>query len=204
MGAGTAAGPGRIRAGEAVRDHGFVRVWPDDGPIMPPRIALEHAARCLSVEDLAILLESAANTRLLSVGEIDALVATFPVKTRRAVGEVVPWAQSGTETRVRRFLQRSGVTVPPQAGLLPDERMDMVVGELLVIECDSHGHHEDPRAYANDRRRDQQLLLLGYRVLRLTWEDVMLNWPRTQELLRRIIALDLHRAPRNRRGLAGR
>lgn len=144
MGAGTATGPGRIRAGEAVRDHGFVRVWPDDGPIMPPRIALEHAARCLSVEDLAILLESAANARLLSVGE------------------------------------------------------------LLVIECDSHGHHEDPRAYANDRRRDQQLLLLGYRVLRLTWEDVMLNWPRAQELLRRIIALELHRAPRNRRGLAGR
>lgn len=179
--------------------HAPLRSWPDDEPILSVRRAVAHASRCVGVEDLAILLESAANLRLLSLSEIDELVATLPIKQRRALGRIDPSAQSGTETRVRRYVQRLGARVTAQPGLLPDERMDMLVGEVLVIECDSRRHHADPSAYARDRRRDQMLTLAGYRVVRLTWEDVELRWPVTQSMLRSLIRKGLHRAPRSLR-----
>ena len=200
--AGRSTGDRSAQRGAAVA-HRYLRSWPDDGPLLPVRYALEHAAHCVDPEDLAILLESAANSGLLPLQEIGALVAGLPGRTRRAIGTVCPWAQSGTETRVRRFVARLGARVAPQPSLLPDEFMDMLVGELLVIECDSRRHHEDPEADANDRRRDQELVRRGYTVLRLTWEDVMLTWDRTQDLLRKIIAAERHRAPRALRGAEG-
>lgn len=176
-----------------------VQAWPDPEPVLPLAVCLRHAARCLSADDLAVVLESAAERRVLGGSELTAILESLPQKTRRGVGPISGRSQSGTETKVRNYLRKLGVTVAEQPALLPDERMDLRVGERLVIECDSRSHHTDPAAFANDRRRDQQLLLRGYRVLRLTWEDVMLHWERTTFYLRQVIAGELHRAPRSQR-----
>ena len=77
---------------------------------------------------------------------------------------------------------------------------DMLVGEGLIIECDSWEHHGTPAAQAEDRRRDRQLVLRGYRVVRLGFSDVMLRWPATQEFLSDLLAGRLHRVPPGRRG----
>lgn len=73
------------------------------------------------------------------------------------------------------------------------------MGDALVIECDSRSHHTGPRNYANDRRRDQRLVALGYRVIRLTYEDVMVAWEATKEMMVALIRAKRHRhRPRGR------
>lgn len=192
--------PGDARLGRNEQQHRYLRTWPDSGPLLPLRHALLDVVRCQDVETLAIVLESVAVQGLLPWDEVCDIVASLPVRVRRGLGIITATSQSGTETRVRRHLESRRVRVVAQANLLPDEHMDLQVGEVLVIECDSRTHHADPKAYANDRRRDQQLMLRGYRVLRLTWEDVMLRWDETRLLLDAILAQELHRAPRGHRG----
>jgi very-short-patch-repair endonuclease len=42
----------------------------------------------------------------------------------------------------------------------------------LVVEADSYRWHRSPSALNDDRERDVQLTLAGYRMLRFTWEQV--------------------------------
>ena len=43
---------------------------------------------------------------------------------------------------------------------------------MLIVELDGFKYHSDPLAFARDRSRDASLMLGGYRVLRLTYEQV--------------------------------
>jgi hypothetical protein len=45
-------------------------------------------------------------------------------------------------------------------------------GTTLVIETDGFEFHSMPTAFVADRRRDQKLMLAGYTVVRLTWDQV--------------------------------
>ncbi|MGZ4225171.1 MAG: endonuclease domain-containing protein [Solirubrobacteraceae bacterium] len=43
----------------------------------------------------------------------------------------------------------------------PDQR--------LIVEVDGYAYHRHRAAFERDRRRDQQLIAAGYRVIRVTW-----------------------------------
>ena len=45
--------------------------------------------------------------------------------------------------------------------------------EKLIVEVDGYAFHSSARAFARDRRRDAALTVSGYRVLRLTWHDIV-------------------------------
>jgi very-short-patch-repair endonuclease len=45
----------------------------------------------------------------------------------------------------------------------------------LVVEADSYGWHSSPSALNDDRERDVELTLAGYRCLRFTWEHVTMR-----------------------------
>jgi hypothetical protein len=45
--------------------------------------------------------------------------------------------------------------------------------QRLIVEVDGRDVHTTRRAFEADRRRDQQLLLLGWRIVRFTWRQVM-------------------------------
>jgi very-short-patch-repair endonuclease len=42
----------------------------------------------------------------------------------------------------------------------------------LVIETDGRATHATREAFESDRRRDQRLMLAGFRVVRFTWRQV--------------------------------
>jgi Protein of unknown function (DUF559) len=44
--------------------------------------------------------------------------------------------------------------------------------ERVIVETDGRETHETPAAFQGDRRRDQFLAAAGYRVLRVTWEQI--------------------------------
>ena len=163
---------------------------------MPLEIALLHAVHCLDAESAAVLLESALETRRLTRSQVEVVLEQTSARRRRAIGRISPLAGSGSETRVRRFLERRGVKVREQVRPFGTPRVDLLVGDRLIIECDSWSYHGDREAYLADRSRDQITLSGGYLVLRLTWEDIWLHWERTQELLTVLIRQKTHRGPR--------
>ncbi|PWH06242.1 hypothetical protein DEO23_10145 [Brachybacterium endophyticum] len=171
-----------------------LRAWPDEDPVPNIRLTLDHAARCLPPVKAAILIESALHQHRMTSWQLEQLLAGLPTRTAGQLSRVRTDAQSGTETAVRWWFESRRVTVRSQAQLLPDARVDLLIGTNWVIECDSRRFHDDPQQYREDRRRDLALAARGYRVTRLTWEQVFLEWEKTEEMLLRILHRRQHLA----------
>ena len=181
-----------------------LRAWPDQEPILPLLVAVHHAMLCLDPEATTVMLESGVERRLLRPHQVRDLLAAVSIKRRRDIGRISTLAGSGTETRVRRYLERRGVRVREQVQIEGVGRVDLLVGERLIIECDSVAHHDSPAAYYVDRRRDADAVERGFVVLRLTWEMVWLDWEATQRQLLTLIHGEVHRVRRSLRQGDGR
>jgi very-short-patch-repair endonuclease len=58
----------------------------------------------------------------------------------------------------------------------------------LAIELDGLRDHFSADAFKRDRRRQNEIVLAGYTVLRFTWEDVQDRWPNVEATIRRALA----------------
>ena len=90
-------------------------------------------------------------------------------------------------TLTRNKLEEAFLKIARDAGAPPDgvniwipfpdgggAEADFVYRERrLVVEVDGRDVHTTRRAFHSDRRRDQRLMLLGWRVVRFTWREVM-------------------------------
>ena len=59
--------------------------------------------------------------------------------------------------------------------------------ERLVVETDGRASHSTRAAFEDDRRRDQSLLLAGYRVVRFTWRQVAAEPERVTAAVRALL-----------------
>ena len=59
--------------------------------------------------------------------------------------------------------------------------------QRLVVETDGGRYHRTRRAFESDRRRDQRLLLAGWRVIRITWRQLKFERPRITALIARAL-----------------
>lgn len=57
----------------------------------------------------------------------------------------------------------------------------------LIVETDGRDPHTVRRAFTSDRIRDQRLMLLGWRVVRFPWQQVMLEPAEVAATLRRLL-----------------
>lgn len=60
--------------------------------------------------------------------------------------------------------------------------------ERLVLEADGRNVHGTRRAFEQDRRRDQRLMLAGYRVMRCTWRQIANDPAVVAERVSRLLA----------------
>ena len=58
----------------------------------------------------------------------------------------------------------------------------------VAVEVDSFLYHGSRRAFTRDRRRDAELLLCGYRVMRLVHDEIIADVERAVGNLRRLVA----------------
>ncbi|WP_159619709.1 type IV toxin-antitoxin system AbiEi family antitoxin domain-containing protein [Ruania rhizosphaerae] len=171
--------------------------WPEPNPVASLPLCLDHAARCLSPESAAILFESALTRAKLTTTESSLALAALPLRISSAIGTVTPLSQSGSETRVARWLRGRGVRIRQQVSIRGIGTVDILVGGRWIIEVDSQAHHTSPKDYENDRRRDMRARLLGYEVTRLSYDQVWQWWAQTQDDLADILASRRHlRLPR--------
>lgn len=157
------------------------------------QLALECALLCLPERDLVVVADSALQLHLITRSSLTALATPLVRKAREKLRFVDARSQSGTESIVRLWLQLRGLRVVPQFRVAGVGKVDLLVGDRLIIECDSKEFHSDEWHSRNDRGRDLVLNRLGYRVLRLTYEQVMFQWPRVEATLLALLAEGCHR-----------
>lgn len=156
-----------------------------DVAVAPIDLATQQVLRCGSDRDALVLMESLVNRRHVGREEAVRLLGS-------KLGARLRAAESGTETMVRYGLEERGIPVRSQVTIRGIGRVDLLVGDRLVIEVDSRQHHHNEKAYHSDRRRDQQLLAQGYLVVRVTWEQVNLNLVEVEELIQLLVSRGDH------------
>jgi hypothetical protein len=71
----------------------------------------------------------------------------------------------------------------------PALRADFLWPEArLVVETDGRSAHGTRRAFERDRRRDQRLIVAGYRVVRFTWRQITREPALVAATVRRLLA----------------
>lgn len=116
----------------------------------------------VSVEDIRDLCESPAETAFL-----DAMISAYALKTG-------PGAIEGRGCRLRNQVSIGKLKV--YSGFAtPQYRADFLVDEKLVVEVDGAAYHSSPEAVASDKRRDADMRLEGYSILRIPAKVVFRN-----------------------------
>lgn len=151
--------------------------------------ALVLIARCQPWETALVLWESALNKRLVDAEVLRGL--DLPSTARRLLERARPFADSGVETIFVSRLAWLRVPMLPQAWV-HDRRVDVLIGERLVIQIDGATHTGAQRTM--DIEHDAQLMLRGYHVLRFSYEQIMGRWHEVQAVIMQAIAQGRHRA----------
>lgn len=155
----------------------------------PLENVLAIVASCAPREQALAIWESALNTGLVT---LEALRRLPLGPAGRALCDVAtPWADSGLETLVVDRLRWLRLPLRTQAWLL-GRRVDVLVGERLVIQADG-GHHVGAQREA-DIAHDAALMLAGYHVIRVGYGQIVHRWPEVQDLIMRAVAQGLHLA----------
>ncbi|CAN5379938.1 hypothetical protein BH11ACT3_BH11ACT3_15720 [soil metagenome] len=154
--------------------------------------ALEQLYRCGPAIATVVAADSALNLGLISMAEVRQALGDSR-RARRVIARVDGSSESGTETIARVALRGLRVAVRTQVAIAGVGRVDLVVGDRLVIELDSRAWHDKEDSYEEDRRRDAALVARGYLVMRFTYRRVIGDWPRVESEIRDVIRRGDHR-----------
>ncbi|MFF2370471.1 endonuclease domain-containing protein [Agromyces sp. NPDC058110] len=175
------------------RPRGLGRVGRD-----PLTAAIAEMFACAPTSDALAAVESAVEGRMLDPGQLASVRAAMPSGRREDLDRLDFGSQSGLETKVRLFLRARRITCRTQAYVDGVGSVDLLVGERLVVEVDGWAFHSSRTEFETDRRRDFELVTRGYLVLRLSYDQVMHDRPRTSAGILALIARGEHRWPRAR------
>lgn len=155
----------------------------------PIENVLALVSECEPFERALATWESALNQRLVTLAGL----AEYPWKpvARELLAQANPFADAGTETYLRMRLQWLGLRLVIQAWIA-GHRVDALIGDRLVLQVDG-GHHFGAQR-SEDIRHDAELRLMGYHVIRISYQQLMHDWPMVQDLIMRAVAQSLHLA----------
>lgn len=161
----------------------------------PLGASIRDIARCQGEEGALVVIESAMHPshRLIAEAELERLRRIWP--EGRAVLDFVGYrADSGLESLVRWRLHKLGISSVPQYRIDGVGRVDLLVGDRLIIELDG-GTHGDALGVAQDRRRDAVSTAAGYRTERYGYQQVIYEWPQVLAAIMSIVRRGEHLRP---------
>lgn len=164
-----------LRTGSSCRAH--VTLGTSLRAVDPLRNALQCAVNCLDEDYYVVaLLDSLLRTPdPHTVEEIREVFDGAPERVQRLLNVLDPASQSGTESVTRHRLHSANIRVRSQATIPEVGRVDLLVGDRLIIECDSDDFHNGEQR-KEDARRDRKSTIGRYHVLRIDYDDVMFDW----------------------------
>jgi hypothetical protein len=139
-----------------------------------PRTLLDLAA--VGPGQLDRALENAERLRLFNLMAVHSLLERCgghrgANRLRRALALYVPvpFTRSELERRFLALVDRAGLPRPSVNAFVAGHEVDMLWPEhRLILELDTYEFHGTRAAFERDRRRDEDLRLAGYEVVRLT------------------------------------
>ena len=145
------------------------------------RSAIDFMGSCRHTEAVAFA-DRALSQGWFSVADLERRLHTRtrgnPV-VRRVLATLTAGAEAESERRLHRLLRRAGIDgwignheVLDRGRFIA--RVDVAFpGLRLAIEVDGFAYHSDRDRFQRDRRRQNDLVALGWRVLRFTWTDLV-------------------------------
>jgi very-short-patch-repair endonuclease len=166
-------------------------------------LALAHYSTCQAPEMALVAIDCCLNRKLVKLAELRRVFRYFPRKSVRLLDLANPQSQSGLETLARYRLRSRGIHVRTQVEIDGVGHVDVVIGERLVLELDGYGFHATGEFFETDRRRDLALMEMGYRVLRLSYRQVMSEWSIAERVILALVRRREHRWPRRSAPFSG-
>lgn len=160
-----------------------------DALVDPIENVLAIVAVCEPYERALATWESALNQGLVTLTGL----AEYPWRpeARQLLAAANPFADAGTETYLRNRLRWLRLPMIIQAWIA-GHRVDTLIGERLVLQID--GKHHVGAQRSEDIRHDAELSLMGFHVIRISYQQLMFEWPTVQDLIMRAVAQGLHLA----------
>jgi len=156
----------------------------------PLAVALAEMLHCTRAVDAIATIDSALARGEVGLDEIRSFAGPSHGRT---LDRCTDGSESGIETKVRLLLRARNIRHRSQVSIVRVGRVDLLVGDRLVIEVDGARHHTGSEQFENDRRRDFELAMRGYLVLRLSYSMVVDDWEVTSRGILALIARGEHR-----------
>jgi very-short-patch-repair endonuclease len=138
---------------------------------------------CLPLRSAIVVADSVANKRIIPLAVIET-ICMRTAKGRRVLAALEPRCESGLETLARLSLRRHRVRVRSQVEIPGVGRVDLVIGDRLVLELDGESFHQD---FERDRARDRALIVAGYLPIRVSYRQLMHGWDAVERQLLELI-----------------
>jgi very-short-patch-repair endonuclease len=153
----------------------------DGLPVTAPARTLIDRAGQIDDGSAAALLAQARAEKLVTDRDLGVALDLHPLRAGVARLRRVLASQAGpqltrseAERRLGALLATAQLPAPEVNAQLHGFEVDFLWREQrLVVEFDGRQFHARPSAFERDRRRDQVLLAAGYRVLRVTWRQLV-------------------------------
>lgn len=143
--------------------------------MQPMLETLRQCAELLPPAQAVAVLDSALRRTTLTRSGLLRAARSWALRTREVAARTDGRAESGTESILRILLADAGITAIPQPRIPTGDhhRADLLIGDRLLIECDSEAHHADPASRRADLRRDLHLQAIGFHVIRVDYRDLV-------------------------------
>jgi very-short-patch-repair endonuclease len=170
---------------------------PESAAVDAVETSISHLVRCMDRNSAIVTIDSALNTvirgrRVLSMQQLRTALAPLPPTHGRILDLVDATSQSGLETLARLRLRARGIRVRTQVRIERVGRVDVLIGDRLVLELDSRSHHLGEN-YEKDRTRDLELFRQGFTVIRVSYWRVMFDWASIEEAILMAVRRGDHR-----------
>lgn len=166
------------------------------GPDSWRESVLESIRQTFAVCDpsLAIAMaDSAVRLGLVTTDSVRALLPRLPRRFHTLGAAIDGCPDSGLESIVRLWLLGVGIGFELHARILGLE-VDFLIGRSLIVETDGRDFHTGA-AFEVDRERDLTTGLRGYVTIRLSYRQIMHNWPDCVNRIAAAIARGDHLRP---------
>jgi very-short-patch-repair endonuclease len=150
-------------------------------PITSPARTLLDLAALVELPELESLVADAERRNLVRAGELVDQLERNPGRRgaatlRRLLERIERPALTRSEAERRMLVMlRTGSLPTPQTNVwIAGYQVDFVwAGARVIVEIDGFAFHADRAAFERDRRRDAELQAHGYRVVRITWRQLV-------------------------------
>lgn len=171
--------------------------WDDDTRQTPfglpdlPRI-LRQILSCYGVEDFFVALESAMYQGRLSPTDRAWLSRNTNEAGREALRIASSLSESGLESLLKWRLRHLAVRVRSQVSIVSVGRVDVLIGDRLIIEVDGKPNHTGPHMRHKDLVRDANAASWGYHTLRFDYSMLVHDWPTVEAAILARIDAGVH------------